>query len=283
MTYANADALVTTDWLAERLGDPALRIVDATWYLPGVDRSGRDEFAERHIPGAVFWDLDQIADPASLLPHMLPDAAAFAGHMARLGIGDATKVVAYDSVGSMTAPRVWWTLRSFGHDDVAVLDGGLAKWLAEGRPTDSGTPDLGAGQFSAGVRAHMVRDVGAVRANLASNAEQVLDARSAGRFSGADPEPRPNCRSGHIPGSLNLPYSELLDPETKTFLPSDVLAERFAAAGIEPSRPVVTTCGSGVTACVLALGLHLLGRNDVAVYDGSWSEWGTRDDTPVET
>ncbi len=282
MNYANADALVATDWLADRLGDPGIRIVDATWYLPGVDRSGRDEHAERHIPGAVYWDLDEIADPADPLPHMLPDAATFAGHMARLGIGDGMKVVVYDAVGSMTAPRVWWMLRSFGHDDVAVLDGGLAKWLAEGRPTDAEASAIGTGHFTATVRPHMVRDVDAVRANLASRAEQVLDARGAGRFTGVDPEPRPNCRSGHIPGSANLPYTGLIDGETKTFLPADTLAERFAASTIDASRPVVTTCGSGVTACVLALGLHLLGRDDVAVYDGSWSEWGTRDDTPVE-
>jgi len=283
MDYANPDALVATDWLAEHLGDPGVRIVDSTWYLPGVDRSGRDEHAERHIPGAVYWDLDAIADPADPLPHMVPDAATFAGHMARLGIGDGMKVVVYDSVGSMTAPRVWWMMRSFGHDDVAVLDGGLTKWLAEGRPTDADAPTIGAGHFTATVRPHMVRDVGTVRANLESKAEQVLDARAAGRFTGVDPEPRPNCRSGHIPGSANLPYGGLIDSESKTFLPAETLAQRFQDAGIEQSRPVITTCGSGVTACVLALGLHLIGRDDVAVYDGSWSEWGTRDDTPVET
>ena len=282
MDYANADALVATDWLADRLGDPGIRVVDATWYLPGVDRSGRDEHAERHIPGAVYWDLDAIVDPADPLPHMLPDAATFAGHMARLGIGDGMRVVVYDAVGSMTAPRVWWMLRSFGHDDVAVLDGGLTKWLAEGRPTDADAPVLGTGHFTATVRPHMVRDVAAVRANIDNGAEQVLDARSAGRFTGADPEPRPNCRSGHIPGSANLPYAGLIDSATKTFLPADTLAAQFEEAGIVRSRPVVTTCGSGVTACVLALGLHLIGRADVAVYDGSWSEWGTRDDTPVE-
>jgi thiosulfate/3-mercaptopyruvate sulfurtransferase len=283
MDYANADALVDTGWLADHLGDPGIRIVDATWYLPNVDRSGRKEYAERRIPGAVFWDLDEIADPADPLPHMLPDAATFAGHMAGLGIGDGMKVVVYDSVGSMTAPRVWWMLRSFGHDDAAVLDGGLVKWLAEDRPTDTAAPDLGAGQFTATVRAHMVRDVNAIRANLDSAAEHMLDARAAGRFAGTEPELRPNCRSGHIPGSLNLPYGGLIDGETKTFLPADALAERFAASGIDASRPVITTCGSGVTACVLALGLHLLGRDDVAVYDGSWTEWGSRDDTPIET
>jgi thiosulfate/3-mercaptopyruvate sulfurtransferase len=282
MGYANPDALVSTEWLAGRLGDPGVRIVDSTWYLPGVDRSGRDEYAQRHIPGAVFWDLDEIADPADPLPHMMPDAATFAGHMARLGIGDGMKVVVYDSVGSMTAPRVWWTMRSFGHDDVAVLDGGLTKWLAEGRPTSADAPTIGSGQFTASVRPHMVRDIAAVRANLESGAEQVLDARSAGRFTGVDPEPRPNSRSGHIPGSANLPYADLIDGGTKTFLPADTLAARFRDANITELRPVVTTCGSGVTACVLALGLHLIGRDDVAVYDGSWSEWGTRDDTPVE-
>ena len=282
MDYKNADALVETDWLADRLNDSGMRIVDATWYLPDVNRSGRDEHAERHVPGAVYWDLDEISDPADPLPHMLPDAATFAGHMARLGIGDGMKVVVYDGVSSMAAPRVWWMLRSFGHDDVAVLNGGLTKWLVEDRPTDAEAPAIGSGQFTATVRPCMVRDIAAVHANLVSQTEQVIDARSIGRFTGADPEPRPNCHSGHIPGSANLPYADLIDGETKMFRPADALAERFAASGIAASHPVVTTCGSGVTACVLALGLHLLGRDDVAVYDGSWSEWGTRDDMPVE-
>jgi thiosulfate/3-mercaptopyruvate sulfurtransferase len=279
------DALVTTDWLAARLGDPNIRVVDATWYLPTANRLGRTDYDARRIPGAVFWDIGAIADPTTKLPHMLPDGAAFERHMAELGIGDQTHVVVYDGVGMMTAARVWWTLRHFGHDAVSVLDGGLIKWMAEGRPVDAklAAPPPKGTRFTARPRPELVRSLEAVRANIATEAEQVLDARSAGRFLGVDPEPRPNSRSGHIPGSLSLPYTELIDPTSKTLLPVAQLARKFDDAGIDPKKPVVTSCGSGVTACVLALGLHLLGRDRVAVYDGSWSEWGTRQDTPIET
>jgi thiosulfate/3-mercaptopyruvate sulfurtransferase len=275
--------LVTTDWLAGRLGDPKVRIVDATWYLPNAGRVGRADYETRHIPGAVFWEIDAIADPATALPHMVPDAATFARHMERLGVVDGVEVVVYDGVGMASAPRVWWTLRYFGYDAVRVLDGGLVKWLAEGRPTDAGPPAAAPkGTFTARVRPALVRSLEQVRANLASGGEQVLDARAAGRFLGIDPEPRPNVRPGHIPGSLSLPYGELIDPATKTMRPAADLERKFADAGIDLDRPVVTSCGSGITACVLALGLHLVGHDRVAVYDGSWAEWGGRQDTPVE-
>lgn len=282
MPYARPDSLVSTDWLAQRIGDPRVCPVDATWYMPNQPRVGRQDYAERHIPGAVFWDIDAIADETSALAHMLPSEAIMADAMAALGIGDDTEVVVYDSFGLMTAARVWWTLRAFGHDKVAVLDGGMLKWLAEGRPIESSAPKISSARFTARLDRHQVRALDEIRSNIASKHEQVLDARSAGRFCALEPEPRPNCRSGHIPGSLNLPFTELIDPKSKTVLPAEALARKFADAGIDPARPVVTSCGSGVTACVLALGLHLLGRDRIAVYDGSWTEWGGRQDTPVE-
>ena len=273
--------LVETDWVADRLGDSAIRIVDATWYLPTVDRKGIQDYEEGHLPGAVFWDIDAIADPGTHLPHMMPDQATFEGHMKALGIGSDHHVIVYDNIKMMTAPRVWWTLRAFGHGRVSLLNGGLNKWRAENLPLSTDPDDIPDVTFSANFNAAMIRSVEQVWANVASEDEQVLDARGAGRFNGTDPELRPECRSGHIPKSLNLPFNELIDPETGTIRPPKELAARINASGIDSSSPVVTTCGSGITACVLALGLHLTGRHDVAVYDGSWTEWGSREDTPV--
>ena len=283
MSIELAGPLVTTDWLAQHRKDPSVRIVDASWYLPAMERNGSAEYEVAHIPGAVFWDIDGIADPDSPLPHMLPPAGIFETHMAALGIANDTNVVVYDAMGLFTAARPWWMLRAFGHDRVAILDGGLPKWIAEGQPvTDRPVPRRTA-SFTASPRPGMVRDVDAMLDNLNSKSEQILDARSAGRFAGAEPEPRPNCRPGHIPGSRNVPYDLLIDPQSKTVLPPHCLQGRFKSVGVDLDQPVVTSCGSGVTACVLALGLHLIGKEDVAVYDGSWSEWGTHADTPVET
>lgn len=274
--------LVSTDWLADRIGEPGVVVVDATYHLPTAKRDPRAEFAQAHIPGAAFFDIDGISDPTSSLPHMLPAPADFARAMAALGIGDDSMVVAYDSYGLMSAARAWWMLRTFGHEAVAVLDGGLPKWQREGRPLESGEPGPRAVAFTPRFRPELVRSKQQVLANLASRAEQVLDARAAGRFTGVEPEPRAGLRGGHIPGSRNLPFTQLLDPETKTVLPPEALRARFAAAGIDPARPVVTSCGSGVTACVLALGLARIGAPDAAVYDGSWSEWG-QGDAPIES
>ena len=282
MPYANPQSLVSTAALAESLGRPNLVVVDATYFLPMQGRNARAEYEQKHIPGAVFFDIDAIADKASPLPHMLPDAAAFAAAVGELGIGNDSRIVVYDAHGMMSAARAWWSFRVFGHEDVAVLDGGLPKWLAEGRPVDSGVVRPARRSFAARFDPSQVRDKAAIRANIRDRREQVVDARAAGRFSGREPEVWPGRRPGHIPGSLNLPFTDLLDPQSKTFLPAEAIAERFRAAGTDLARPVVTSCGSGVTAAVLAFALHLIGHRPVALYDGSWAEWGLPGDTPVE-
>ena len=273
--------LVSTEWLAAHLRDPDLRVVDGTWHLPHLERDARAEFGEAHIPGAVFFDVDAIADKSTSLPHMIPSEAEFADAVGGLGIGSSDRVVVYDLRGVISAARVWWTFRAFGHDAVTVLDGGLRKWRAEGHPVESGTSAPPRRPFTAKLRPELVRNLTQVRANLSSHQEQVVDARSQGRFVGTEPEPRAGLRGGHIPGSVNLPYDQLYRPDA-TLLPPNDLRRVFEAAGVDLGKPIVTTCGSGVTASVLALGLYVAGRPDVAVYDGSWSEWGGRVDTPVE-
>ena len=276
-------ALVTTEWLAAYLGDPGLQIVDATWYMPEARRDARAEFARAHIPGAVFFDIDEIADRSTSLPHMLPDAEAFARAVGALGIGSGARVIAYGGKNLIASARAWWTFRVFGHDDVAVLDGGSLKWRAEGRPLESGVPAPAPRAFTAKLHPELVRDLEAMRGNVASRREQVVDARSHGRFVGTEPEPRPGLRGGHIPGSVSLSYDQLFRPDDGTLLPREGLRRAFEASGLDVKKPVTATCGSGVSAAVLALGLHVLGRPDVAVYDGSWTEWGGRDDTLIES
>jgi thiosulfate/3-mercaptopyruvate sulfurtransferase len=275
------EPVVDTDWLAARLGDGNLRVVDGSWHMPQAKRDPRREFVDAHIPGAVFFDIDQIADPDTKLPHMLPSAEKFAHAVGRLGIGDGDRIVVYDTRGVVSAARVWWSFRVFGHDQVAVLDGGFPKWRAEGRPVDTGVSVPKERTFTPKPRPALVRDLSQMRANLTSSGEQVVDARSRGRFAGTEPEPRPGLRGGHIPGSLNLPYEELYHPDG-TLLPADALRRAFVKAGIDLDKPVATTCGSGVTASVLALGLYVIGHRTAAVYDGSWAEWGGRADTPLE-
>lgn len=276
------DGLVSTGWLEKNIHDERVRVVDATWYLPAQGKDGREEYQKEHIPGAVFWDIDYIADQSDPLPHMLPDEATFASRMEGLGIGNDTFVVVYDAHGLMTAARAWWMLRAFGHDGVAVLDGGLPKWRAGDLPINAVPPVHRPVSFTAKLRPGLVCNKNQVLENIASGAAQTIDARSAGRFKGTEPEPREGMRSGHIPKSLNLPFTDLIDPGDKTLLGTEAIRKAVAAAGIDPARPTITSCGSGVTACVVALGLYRLGNRDIAVYDGSWSEWGRPGDLPVE-
>jgi thiosulfate/3-mercaptopyruvate sulfurtransferase len=276
-------ALVSTDWLAQRLGRPRLDVLDASWYLPTAGRDPAVEYGAAHIPGALYFDLDAVSDHASPLPHMLPEAATFARAMSALGLHDDDDLVVYDSSGTnISAARAWWTFRVFGHPRVAVLDGGLPKWRREGRPLEPGAVHRPPGRFSALLDRAAVRDLAAVRTLLAEPVEQIVDMRSAGRFAGTEAEPRAGLRGGHIPGSRNLPFNELVSADG-TLLPADALRRRIEAAGIDASRPVVATCGSGTSACMLILALHVLGHDQVALYDGAWAEWGGRDDTPVAT
>jgi thiosulfate/3-mercaptopyruvate sulfurtransferase len=277
------EPLVTTEWLAGESGKSDLVIFDATKYLPNEDKDGKAEFLKSHIPGARYFDIDEIADPDTTLPHMVPTPGRFERLMGAMGVSNASRIVFYDQKGLASAARGWWLMGLFGHDQAAVLDGGLPKWVGEGRPTQAGASAVPASAtFLAEYRASRLRGVGDLMRNVASRSELVLDARAAGRFTGATPEPRPGMRSGHIPGSANVPYTDLLLPDGTFRSPTEVKA-RFAKAGIDGSRPLVTSCGSGVTACILTLGLRLADLPEGAVYDGSWTEWGGRADTPVET
>ncbi len=275
--------LVSTEWLAAALGRPDLVVFDTTKYLPNEPKDGLTEFRAAHIQGARFFDIDAIADPDTSLPHMVPSPGRFARMVGALGVSNDSFCVFYDQKGLASAARGWWMMGLFGHDRAAVLDGGLPKWIKEGRPVESGDPATPAPAiFLPAYRPARLRGVGDLMANVDSKAELVLDARAGNRFRAEVPEIRPGIRAGHIPGSANLPYTELLAPD-QTLLPADTLRQKLAAAGIDGSRPVVTSCGSGVTACILTLAMTQAGLPPGAVYDGSWTEWGGRTDTPVET
>jgi len=284
MPYKHPESLVSTEWLAAHIDAPQLRVFDASITLPNVKPTAQEEYARRHIPGAVFFDIDGISDHANPLPHMLPSPEDFARMAGALGIANDRQVILYDMSGFGSAPRAWWMLRVFGHDNVAILDGGLPKWLAEGRDVTTYVPQPKPVTFEPRFDGARVRSKAQLLANLDAKGEQVLDARSAGRFAGSAAEPRPGLRGGHIPGSINVPYDTLGDPKTRRYLPAEQIEARFRAAGVEPGQPIITSCGSGVTACALTFALHLVGWGKSAVYDGSWSEWGLENsDTPIAT
>lgn len=277
------DILVSTDWLEGELGAPDLRIVDATFFLPGTGRDARAEFEAAHIPGAVFMDIDTLADLDHPAPGMVPPDAMMTQRMQALGLDAGSRIVVYDNSPVRSAARGWWMLRLFGVGaGVAILDGGLPKWLAEGRPTQAGWPTPRPGNALARQQRGAVRSKADILADLDSGAEQLIDARGKGRFTGEEKEPRPGMASGHIPGSLNLPYSALFNPDN-SMKSGEELRRLFTDAGLDLDRPVVTTCGSGVTAAILLAGLETLGKTDVALYDGSWSEWGFDPATPKAT
>ncbi len=264
---------VSTAWLAANLDAPDLVIVDGSWHLPTSGRSGKAEFLERHIPGAVFFDIDAISDPATSLPHMLPEPAAFAAAVGALGIGDGLRIVVYDAAGLFSAPRVWWTFKAFGVREVLILDGGLPQWLAEGRPTADGPATRAPAVFSARLDRSIVADISKVDNARSGTSIQILDARPANRFAGTAPEPRPGISSGHIPGSLNLPFGEIV--KDGHLLPPEDVRSALIGAGLDLDRPVITTCGSGVSAAILWVALESVGKAPLALYDGSWAEWAS--------
>jgi thiosulfate/3-mercaptopyruvate sulfurtransferase len=270
---------VTTEWLAAHLGEPGLGLIDASWHLPPTGRNGAAEFRVSHIPGAVFFDIDLIADTSSGLPHMLPDPIAFSSAMRKLGLGDGMHFIVYDAHGLFAAARVWWTLRAFGVSDVKILEGGLPKWIKEGHPLEEGAAERQPRHFSARLDHSFVASLDDVRRALASETAQVVDARPAERFRGEAPEPRAGLKSGHMPGSLNVPFVDIV--EHGKLKSGDALTATLAAHGVDLARPVITTCGSGVSAAILALAVEEAGGKLAGLYDGSWAEWGGRDDCPV--
>ncbi len=284
MTYANPDALVSTQWLHEHLNDSTLKILDGSYFVPGGTGPAKDEFNKGHIPGAVFFDIDDIAEAPISKDHTFPTAETFASRVGALGIGNGDHVIVYDHLGgACAAARVWFMFRAFGHDQVSVLDGGFSKWTAEDRPLSKEENQLPAQDFNARPLPNRLQSRNDVLLNISDHKFQILDARSKGRFEGSEPEPREGQRSGHIPGSLNLPFPDLFDAETKTWRSAEQISKAFASASVDFEKPIVTSCGSGVTACALALGAYLIGHDKIAIYDGSWVEWGGDHDLPIET
>ena len=275
------DSLVSTEWLANEMGASDLRIVDATKHLPEAGRNARAEYETAHIPGAVFMNLDELVDENAAVENTIPPPEKFASRIQQLGLGDGSRIVLYDDSAVKTSARAWFMLRMFGAHSVALLDGGIAKWKAEGRALASGAQNLRCRHFTAWSDASRLRSKADVLANITSRTEQLVDARGAGRFTGADAETRPGIASGHVPGARNVPYGQMFNPDG-TWKDADSIRSAFMAARVDLAKPIITTCGSGVTACCLAFGLHLVGKRDVALYDGSWTEWGADASLPKD-
>lgn len=282
MTRDDPKTLVSTQWLAAHLKDPDLRVLDASWYLPGSERDPFAEYQRAHIPGARFFDLDDVSDHRSDLPHMVPPAEKFMSRMRAMGVGDGHQIVVYDGSGLFSAPRVWWLFKLMGQMDIAVLDGGFPKWQAEGHPVEDLPPILRDRHMMVRRQNHMVKDVTQVSAASKLGESEIVDARSPGRFYGTDPEPRPGLRAGHIPGSKNVFYKDLLKADD-TMKSPDEMRQVFVEAGVDLGKPVITSCGSGVTAAILSLGLTRMGKTDHSLYDGSWTEWGMFPTLPIAT
>lgn len=282
MTRDDPKTLVSTQWLAAHLKDPDLRVLDASWYLPGSERDPFVEYQRAHIPGARFFDLDDVSDHRSDLPHMVPPVEKFMSRMRAIGVGDGHQIVVYDGSGLFSAPRVWWLFKLMGQMDIAVLDGGFPKWQAEGHPVEDLPPILRDRHMMVRRQNHMVKDVTQVSAASKLGESEIVDARSSGRFYGTDPEPRPGLRAGHIPGSKNVFYKDLLKADD-TMKSPDEMRQVFVEAGVDLDKPVITSCGSGVTAAILSLGLTRMGKTDHSLYDGSWTEWGMFPTLPIAT
>ncbi len=282
MAQDDPQTLVSTAWLADHLKDPDLRILDGTWFLPLMGRDAKAEYDAAHIPGARFFDIDDISDHRSALPHMAPPVEKFMSRLRAMGVGDGHQVVVYDAVGLFSAARVWWLFRLMGQDNIAVLDGGLPKWVAEGRPVEDMPPLIRDRHMTVRRQNQMVKDVTQVAAASKLGDYEIVDARAANRFRGEAPEPREGLRSGHIPGAKNVPYSDLLEGD-HTMKSTAELQSIFEAAGVDLTKPIITSCGSGVTAAVLSLALERLGKSDHALYDGSWTEWGAFATLPIAT
>lgn len=282
MTDDDPKTLVSTEWLAQHMRDPDLRILDASWYPPGSDRNAKKEYDAGHIPSARFFDIDEVSDSRSDLPHMAPPVEKFISRLRKMGIGDGHQVVVYDGSGIFSAPRVWWLFRLMGKTDVAVLDGGFPKWKAENREIEDLPPMVRDRHMTVQRQNYLVKDVTQVASASKLGDHEIIDARSPGRFAGTEPEPRPGVRPGHIPGSKNLPYGHLLNPDC-TMKDKAALRAAFEAAGVDLSKPAITSCGSGISAAILSLALERIGKADHALYDGSWAEWGMYGDLNVAT